>query len=212
MVEMLGIATELAEKRAALAERLSPTARARAFPRQYAQPLPTPNQADKLRTELKRVQGQLDEALAEANRLRSALRAAQAELEQFNTAVSRAHVLPLGRVASVSNVIRQFVAEYNALATVENRKPIDFADLLGPRRARAISWPRQVCMWLCREIAKGTSLPTVGRAFGGKDHTTVMHACKKVEERFRRRPDLNIVALRVMAHFEAEPQPEAEAA
>ena len=55
------------------------------------------------------------------------------------------------------------------------------ADLLSDRRNRAIARPRQVAMWLCKQLTT-RSLPDIGRRFGGRDHTTVLHAVRKVEE------------------------------
>ena len=49
------------------------------------------------------------------------------------------------------------------------------------RRARAVARPRQVAMWLCKQLTP-RSLPEIGRKFGGRDHTTVMHAVRKIEE------------------------------
>jgi chromosomal replication initiator protein len=53
------------------------------------------------------------------------------------------------------------------------------SELKSPRRTRTIAFPRQVAMFLCRELTEN-SLPEIGRHFGGKDHTTVLHACGKV--------------------------------
>ena len=55
------------------------------------------------------------------------------------------------------------------------------ADLLSPRRARAVARPRQVAMFLCKSLTS-KSLPEIGRKFGGRDHTTVIHAVKRVED------------------------------
>jgi len=52
-------------------------------------------------------------------------------------------------------------------------------ELLSRSRAERIVWPRQAAMYLCKELTEH-SLPTIGRAFGGRDHTTVLHACKRV--------------------------------
>ena len=49
------------------------------------------------------------------------------------------------------------------------------------RRSRAIARPRQIAMWLSKQLTQ-RSLPEIGRKFGGRDHTTVMHAVKKIEE------------------------------
>ena len=55
------------------------------------------------------------------------------------------------------------------------------ADLLSERRTRSVARPRQVAMWLCKQHTT-RSYPDIGRRFGGRDHTTVLHAVKKVEE------------------------------
>jgi len=58
---------------------------------------------------------------------------------------------------------------------------IRVADMHSARRARAVARPRQVAMYLAKQLTQ-RSLPEIGRKFGGRDHTTVMHAVKKVEE------------------------------
>lgn len=58
---------------------------------------------------------------------------------------------------------------------------IRLADMSSPRRARAVARPRQVAMWLCKQLTP-RSLPEIGRKFGGRDHTTVMHAVRKIDE------------------------------
>lgn len=75
------------------------------------------------------------------------------------------------RQVSVDNIQRT-VAEYYK---------IKIADLLSPRRSRSVARPRQVAMALSKELTSH-SLPEIGDAFGGRDHTTVLHACRKVKE------------------------------
>ena len=58
---------------------------------------------------------------------------------------------------------------------------IRVADLLSKRRSRSIARPRQLAMALAKELTNH-SLPEIGDAFGGRDHTTVMHACKRIKE------------------------------
>jgi chromosomal replication initiator protein len=55
-------------------------------------------------------------------------------------------------------------------------------ELLSPTRATRVSWPRHVAMYVARELTK-ESLPAIGRQFGGRDHTTVLHACRRTAER-----------------------------
>jgi chromosomal replication initiator protein len=56
------------------------------------------------------------------------------------------------------------------------------AELLSTTRSARIAWPRQVAMYLARELT-GESLPAIGRHFGGRDHTTVLHACRRASTR-----------------------------
>jgi len=53
--------------------------------------------------------------------------------------------------------------------------------MASPRRARAVARPRQIAMYLAKQLTT-RSLPEIGRKFGGRDHTTVMHAVRKVDE------------------------------
>ena len=75
------------------------------------------------------------------------------------------------KLVSIDN-IQKTVAEYYK---------IRIADLLSKKRTRSIVRPRQIAMSLCKELTNH-SLPEIGDAFGGRDHTTVIHACKKINE------------------------------
>jgi chromosomal replication initiator protein len=66
--------------------------------------------------------------------------------------------------------IQQVVAEYFGLK---------ISELKSKRRHRSITLPRQIAMYLCRELTEAT-LPEIGRSFGGRDHTTVIHSCTKI--------------------------------
>lgn len=58
---------------------------------------------------------------------------------------------------------------------------ISHTDLIGSKRSQVIVYPRQVAMYLARELTD-LSLPQIGKEFGGRDHTTVMHACSKIQK------------------------------
>jgi len=75
----------------------------------------------------------------------------------------------------------KLVSVENIQKTVAEYYKIRVADLLSPRRTRSITRPRQVAMALAKELTRH-SLPEIGAAFGGRDHTTVLHACRKVNE------------------------------
>jgi chromosomal replication initiator protein len=64
--------------------------------------------------------------------------------------------------------------------TVAEHYNLKQADLISERRARAVARPRQVAMWLAKQITT-RSLPDIGRRFGGRDHTTVLHAVRRIE-------------------------------
>ncbi|HBF08170.1 MAG TPA: chromosomal replication initiator protein DnaA [Gammaproteobacteria bacterium] len=84
------------------------------------------------------------------------------------------------RQVSVEN-IQKVVAEYYK---------IKVADLHSKRRSRSVARPRQVAMAIAKELTSH-SLPEIGDAFGGRDHTTVLHACRKVEELSQSDPDIS---------------------
>jgi chromosomal replication initiator protein len=75
------------------------------------------------------------------------------------------------RLVSIEN-IQKTVAEYFKIRV---------ADLLSKRRSRSIARPRQIAMALAKELTNH-SLPEIGDAFGGRDHTTVLHGCRRVQE------------------------------
>ena len=55
------------------------------------------------------------------------------------------------------------------------------SDLIGPKRVRSYARPRQVAMYLAKSLT-ARSLPEIGRRFGGRDHTTVIHGVRRIEE------------------------------
>ncbi|QBP17601.1 chromosomal replication initiator protein DnaA [Acetilactobacillus jinshanensis] len=66
---------------------------------------------------------------------------------------------------------------------------VSVRDIKGKKRVKTIVIPRQIAMYLSREITK-TSLPKIGKAFGGKDHTTVIHAYDKIKKNLKTNPDI----------------------
>ena len=75
------------------------------------------------------------------------------------------------RKISIEEIQRQVSDHYN----------IRLADMIGPKRVRSFARPRQVAMYLCKQMTR-RSLPEIGRRFGGRDHTTVMHGVRRIEE------------------------------
>jgi len=84
--------------------------------------------------------------------------------------------------------LRDLLALHEKLVTIDNIQKtvakyykMGMKDLLGKRRSRSITRPRQIAMALSKELTNH-SLPEIGEEFGGRDHTTVLHACRKIAE------------------------------
>jgi chromosomal replication initiator protein len=69
----------------------------------------------------------------------------------------------------------------NIMKTVADYYKVKVSDLLSKRRSRSVARPRQMAMALCKELTNH-SLPEIGDAFGGRDHTTVLHACRTIKD------------------------------
>ena len=85
-------------------------------------------------------------------------------------------------------VLRDTIQEKKKVVTVEDiqravteRFQIKTVELKSKRRTKNLVLPRQICMFLCRELTN-LSFPEIGKHFGGKDHSTVIHACKQIEK------------------------------
>ena len=88
---------------------------------------------------------------------------------------------PVSKVPPAAADIQRAVAEFYELAPSE---------LLSASRAARIAWPRQVAIYLTRQLT-GTPLKAIGDAFGGRNHATVLHACRRVEERASSEPGVD---------------------
>ncbi len=75
------------------------------------------------------------------------------------------------RKLTIEEIQRKVAEHYN----------VRLSDLIGPKRLRTIARPRQVAMYLAKQLTS-RSLPEIGRRFGGRDHTTIMHGVRKIEE------------------------------
>ena len=119
-----------------------------------------------------------------AKRIRSNVRELEGSLRRV-IATARFTGKPI-TLDFAKEALRDLLALQERLVTVENIQKtvaeyykIRVADLLSKRRSRSIARPRQVAMALARELTNH-SLPEIGDAFGGRDHTTVLHACDRI--------------------------------
>jgi len=131
---------------------------------------------------------QLDESVAYliAKRIRSNVRDLEGAL---NTLFANARFT--GRAITESftrEVLRDLLTVHDRLITIENiQKTVSeyyklrVSELLSRKRTRMIARPRQLAMALAKELTEH-SLPEIGDSFGGRDHTTVLHACRKIEQ------------------------------
>lgn len=121
--------------------------------------------AERIRSNVRELEGALRRVIANARFTGSYI-----SIDQVKRALRDLFAIQ-DRQISIDNIQRTVAEYYN----------IKLADLLSKRRNRTIARPRQVAMALAKELTNH-SLPEIGDAFGGRDHTTVLHACRKVAE------------------------------
>jgi chromosomal replication initiator protein len=92
------------------------------------------------------------------------------------------------RIDTCKEALRDLIAVQSRLVTIDNIQrtvaeyyKIKVSEMYSKKRSRTIARPRQIAMALAKELTP-LSLPDIGEAFGGRDHTTVLHACRKVAE------------------------------
>ena len=120
-----------------------------------------------------------------AKHVRSNIRELEGALKRID-AYSKFHKRAI-TIELAKEALKDLLASQNKQISIENIQKtvadfyrIKISDLLSKKRSRIIARPRQVAMSLARELTQ-FSLPDIGAAFGGRDHTTVMYACKTIE-------------------------------
>jgi chromosomal replication initiator protein len=123
-------------------------------------------------------------ALLVASHLRANVRDLETCLARLGTYASL-NAQPINE-ALAETVLQQLLAEQDRAITgpriqrvVAEYFGMKVSELRSKSRQRSMAFPRQVAMFLCRELTSA-SLPEIGRLFGGKDHTTVLHSCTKM--------------------------------
>ncbi|WP_300656774.1 chromosomal replication initiator protein DnaA [Pseudomonas sp.] len=127
-----------------------------------------------------------DAAFFIAQRIRSNVRELEGALKRV---IAHSHFM--GRDITIELIresLKDLLALQDKLVSIDNIQrttaeyyKIKISDLLSKRRSRSVARPRQVAMALSKELTNH-SLPEIGDAFGGRDHTTVLHACRKIAE------------------------------
>ena len=118
----------------------------------------------------------------------------------FNKIVARASLThsPI-TIELAENVINEFIAKKEKVIssefiqeTVAKYFSIDKKELAGDKRSNDIAFPRQIAMFLCRDVAN-MSFPQIGIDFGKRDHSTVMHAYKKIEKEIKEKTNTKLI-------------------
>ena len=121
--------------------------------------------AHRITSNVRELEGALNRLVAHANLFGRAI--TLESVQELLHDVLKAH----DRRISIDEIQRRVAEHYK----------IRLSDMASPRRARAVARPRQVAMYLAKQLTS-RSLPEIGKKFGDRDHTTVMHAVKRVAE------------------------------
>lgn len=156
---------------------------------------------------------QFRQQLAEAGQ---AIVAAKAELQQSNDAIARAQaelaVIKYGKREAAISLLRGLIDDpppgFNVPVNLIIRLTAEHwnestVDLLSERKKQPHVWHRQLAMYLCKRLTHN-SFPVIGRLFGGRDHTTVLHAVRKVEARLMFDLELQIDIAEILAAIEVQ--------
>ena len=123
------------------------------------------NIANRIDTNIRELEGALNKLIARASLINSPI-----TMEMAEWAINEI-------ISSKDTVISsQFIID-----TVAKYFNVEPKDIVGAKRSNDIVFPRQIAMYLCRSVPQ-LSLPQIGKDFGNRDHTTVMHACNKIEQ------------------------------
>lgn len=128
--------------------------------------------AAKIDTNIRELEGTLNKVVALASLTHSPITYALAEKAISEVIAHKEKVIS-------SDYIKDTVSKYFN---------IDVADMNSSKRSNEIAFPRQIAMYLCRELAK-LQYKNIGNAFGNRDHSTVMHACSKIEDEIKHNKD-----------------------
>jgi chromosomal replication initiator protein len=101
------------------------------------------------------------------------------------------HILDREEKAITIDVVQKFVADYYNLRLVE---------LKSRNNSKSVAMPRQIAMYMCKVLTR-SSLPEIGRSFGGKHHSTVIHSIRKIEELRKKDPVFNTLIANFLEDF-----------
>ena len=134
------------------------------------------NIANRIDTNIRELEGALNKLIARASLINSPITMEMAEWAINEIVSSKDKVIS-------SQYIQETVAKYFS---------IDPKDIAGAKRSADVVFPRQIAMYLCRTVPQ-LSLPQIGKDFGNRDHTTVMHACNKIDKEIKENKNTKLI-------------------
>ena len=134
------------------------------------------NIATRIDSNIRELEGALNKLIARASLINSPITMEMAEWAINEIVTSKDKVIS-------SAYIQETVAKYFN---------IDPKDLVGIKRSNDVVFPRQIAMYLCRSVPQ-LSLPQIGKDFGNRDHTTVLHACNKIEKEIKENKNTKLI-------------------
>ena len=132
--------------------------------------------ATRIDSNIRELEGALNKLTAKASLVKTPITMEMAEKAINDIVAAQEKVIS-------AEFIQDVVAKYFSVSS---------KDLKGSKRSNDITFPRQIAMYMCRNVAN-MSLPQIGRAFGKRDHTTVMHACNKVEQDMKENSNTKLI-------------------
>ena len=132
--------------------------------------------ATKIDTNIRELEGALNKIVAYASLTHSPITIEMAEKAINDIVLQKEKIIS-------AEYIQEIVAKYFN---------INKNDLISTKKSNDIAYPRQIAMYLCRNTGQ-MSLPKIGAAFGNRDHTTVMHACTKIEKEIKENPNTKLI-------------------
>ena len=132
--------------------------------------------ATKIDSNIRELEGALNKIIAYASLTHSPVTREMAEKAINDIVLQKEKIIS-------ADYIQEVVAKYFN---------IDKKDLVSTKKSNDIAYPRQIAMYLCRVIGDIT-YPKIGEAFGGKDHSTVMHACRKIEKEIKEKTNTKLI-------------------
>ncbi len=132
--------------------------------------------ATRVDTNIRELEGTLNKLIAKASLTNSPITMTMAQKAIDDIVASQQKVISSG-------YIQEVVGKYFN---------VDPADLKGAKRSNDVTFPRQIAMYLCRNVAQ-MSMPQIGKDFGNRDHSTVMHACNKIDKEIKTNSNTKLI-------------------